>query len=256
MARTMLIHCNVPQSLWAQAVSTAVHILNRSPTSSLAGITPFEAYFGRKPDVSYFWVFGCDAYVHIPKVQRGKFDEKSKKVIFVGYNAVSTGYRLYDSDFDAIIVGRDVVFDELSSLEGADSSLDMLGDPSDSFSPSSPPFSPSCDDVPVDGASDVGENPSQPLWARKTLEDLGVDVSTLELQPSSGPRCSQQLKDKASIANVLHTNYSLMLCVLVAQEPTNVGEALQQCVWREAMEVELASIEKNGTWELVPHPPS
>ena len=68
MAWTMLIHCNVPCSLWAEAVSTVVHILNRSPTSSLAGITPFEAYFGCKPDVSYFWVFGCDAYVHIPKV--------------------------------------------------------------------------------------------------------------------------------------------------------------------------------------------
>ena len=90
MARTMLAHRNVPHSLWAEAVSTAVHILNRSPTSSLAGITPFEAYFARKPDVSYFRVFGCDAYAHIPKAQREKFDEKSKKMMFVGYNAVST----------------------------------------------------------------------------------------------------------------------------------------------------------------------
>ena len=81
-------------------------------------------------------------------------------MIFVSYNAISTGYRLYDFDFDAIIVSRDVIFDELPSLEGIDSSLDMLGDPSDSFSPSSPPLSPSCDDVPVDGVSNVGENPS------------------------------------------------------------------------------------------------
>ena len=148
--------------------------------------------------------------------------------MFVGYNAVSTRYRLFDSKSDAIIVSRDVIFGEISSLKGADSSLDMLGDPSDSFSPSSPPLSPSCDDVPIDGVSDVDGNPSWPLWARKTLEDSGVDVSTLELQPSGGPRRSQQLKDKASIADVLHTNYSLMLCVLVAQEPTSVGEALQQ----------------------------
>ena len=98
---------------------------------------------------------------------------------------------MYDSDFDAIIVSRDVVFDELSSSEGANSSLDMLRDPLDSFSPSSPPLSPSCDDVHVDGVLDVGDNPSWPLWARKTLKDSGVDVPTLELQPSSGPRCSQ-----------------------------------------------------------------
>ena len=34
MARTMLAHRNVSHSLGAEVVSTAVHILNRSPTSS------------------------------------------------------------------------------------------------------------------------------------------------------------------------------------------------------------------------------
>ena len=128
MARTMLAHKNVSHSLWAKAVSTAVHILNRAPTSSVfAGMTPFEAYFGSKPDVSYFCVFGCDAYAHIPKVQRGKFDEKSKKLMFIGYNLVSTGYRLFDPDTETINVSRDVVFDEASYsyLEGVDSSLDF-----------------------------------------------------------------------------------------------------------------------------------
>ena len=67
----------------------------------------------------------------------------------------------------------------------------MLGDPSNSFSPSSLALSPSCDDVPIDGVLDVDGNPSQPLWARKTLEDSGVDVSTLELQPSGCPHHSQ-----------------------------------------------------------------
>ena len=228
MARTMLAHQNVPNSLWAKAVLTAVHILNRSPTLSLAGITPFEAYFARKPDVSYFRVFGCDAYAHIPKAQREKFDEKSKKMIFVGYNAVSTGYRLYDSDRDVISVSRDVIFDELSSSEGADSSLDMLGDPSDSFSPSSPPLSPSFDDVHVDdGVLDVVDVPSRPLWACKTLEASGVDVFTLDVQASGGPRCSQELQNTASIGEFLHSNYSLILHVLVAQDPSHVGEALQ-----------------------------
>ena len=91
-------------------------------------------------------------------------------MMFVGYNAVSTGYRLYDSDKDVISVSRDVIFDELSSSKGVDSSLDMLGDPSDSFSPSSPPLSPSFDDVHVDdGDSNVVDVLSRPLWACKTL---------------------------------------------------------------------------------------
>ena len=111
--------------------------------------------------------------------------------MFVGYNAISIGYMLYDFENDAISVSKDVVFDEHSSSKGANSSLDMRGDPSDRLSPSSPPHSLSFDDVPNDdGVLDVDGNPSRPLWARKTLEDLGVDVSTLELHPLGGPPCS------------------------------------------------------------------
>ena len=90
------------------------------------------------------------------------------------------------------------------------------------------PLSPSFDDVHVDdGDSDVVDVPSRPLWARKTLEALGVDVSTLDVQASSGPRRSQRLRNTASIGELLHSNYSLMLRVLVAQDPSHVGEALQ-----------------------------
>ena len=69
--------------------------------------------------MSYFRVFGCDAYVHVPKNQREKLDERSKGHIFVGYNLISMGYRLYDLDLDDIIVNCDVIFDEISNLERA-----------------------------------------------------------------------------------------------------------------------------------------
>ena len=100
--------------------------------------------------------------------------------MFVGYNAISTRYKLYNSKNDAISISKDVVFDEHSSSKGADSSLDMLCNPFDSFSPSSPPHYPSFDDVPHDdGVLDVVDVTSHPLWARKTLEDSGVDVLLL-----------------------------------------------------------------------------
>lgn len=91
MARAMLEHRELPRSLWAEAASTSVHIINRSPTAALHKTTPYEVYFGRKHDVSHFRVFGWDAYVHVAKKQRGKLDSKSQKMIFVGYNTVSKG---------------------------------------------------------------------------------------------------------------------------------------------------------------------
>ena len=52
MARSMLYHANLPQNLWAEAVSTAAYLRNRCPTSSFKGATPYERWFGVKPDVN------------------------------------------------------------------------------------------------------------------------------------------------------------------------------------------------------------
>ena len=113
-------------------------------------------------------------------------------MIFVGYTTISIGYTLCNFENDAMSVSKDVVFDEHSPLEGIDSSLDLLGDLFDSFSPSSTLHSPSFDDVPIDdGVLDFVDITSYPLWARKTLEDSGVVVSTLELQAFGGPHHSQ-----------------------------------------------------------------
>ena len=55
----------------------------------------------------------------------GIFDEKSKQMMFIGYNPVSTtGYRLYDRDTGSVCVSRDVIFDESPHPEGVDSSQD------------------------------------------------------------------------------------------------------------------------------------
>lgn len=42
MAQSMMKSMNVPDVFWGEAVMTIVYILNRSPTKSVAGITPHE----------------------------------------------------------------------------------------------------------------------------------------------------------------------------------------------------------------------
>ncbi len=69
-ARSMLFHSNTPTELWAEVVNTVVYLRNRSPTTALDGITPYECLFNRKPDVANLRVFGCVAFVHIPVNQR------------------------------------------------------------------------------------------------------------------------------------------------------------------------------------------
>jgi len=75
----MLADSRLPQRFWAEALSTKVYLVNRSPTKALEGITPHEAWSGIKPDVSSLCVFGCSVYAHVPKVERHKLDSKTRK---------------------------------------------------------------------------------------------------------------------------------------------------------------------------------
>jgi hypothetical protein len=64
-------------------VSTAVFILNCSPTKALKGQTPFEA-------------FGCIGHVKNVKPGLGKLEDRSTPMVFLGYEEGSQAYRLYD----------------------------------------------------------------------------------------------------------------------------------------------------------------
>ena len=76
--------------------------------------TPFEAWYGKKPTVSRLRVFGCSAYVHVPRDERKKLDPKAKKCILLGYGTARKGYRLYNQDTSRIVHSQDVIFNEFS----------------------------------------------------------------------------------------------------------------------------------------------
>ena len=63
----MLSGAKLGQEFWAEAVETSFYLVNRSPSSALEDKTPQEVWTGKKPSISHLSVFGCDAYVHVPK---------------------------------------------------------------------------------------------------------------------------------------------------------------------------------------------
>ena len=112
-ARSMVAHAALSNIFWAEAISTAAYVRNRLPTMALKeNETPCERWYGRKPDVSHFRVFGCMAYAHVPDNERRKLDKKSKKIRFVGYSLTSKGYRLFDETNQKMYIRRDVEFNE------------------------------------------------------------------------------------------------------------------------------------------------
>ncbi|MCO5591578.1 hypothetical protein L7F22_045565 [Adiantum nelumboides] len=201
-----------------------------APLLMLCRICPlFQAYYGRKPTVSHFRVFGCSAFVHIPKEKRQKLDFKSRKLLFLGYSAESDAYRLYDPDTRTTTVSRDVVFDEsfITSAEGAAAQpIPILPPPSLLDPPASPVITPSTShpvpliqppDVSPDHAlsdsdsdldvadayPEVDSAPPRwekriPGWLYSTVASSGV--TELSMPPPAGlPRCSARLQKRGQV---------------------------------------------------------
>ena len=76
MARSMLSEYNVSQSFWAKAINMACYCSNRLYCHSLKEKTPYEILNGRKPNIAYFWVFGCKCYILKKGTRLSKFEKK------------------------------------------------------------------------------------------------------------------------------------------------------------------------------------
>ena len=76
---------------------------------SAKGKTPYEAWTGKKPDVSHFREFGCDIWVLDENKNRSKLAPKLEKMIFTeGSKAV----RYWDKGMRNIKVLRNISFNE------------------------------------------------------------------------------------------------------------------------------------------------
>jgi hypothetical protein len=98
-----------------EAIDTARYLVNMSPSLVLFDVTLNEVCLGKRPSVSHLKVFGCDAFVHVPKEKRSKLDKKAIKCIFIGYKEGMKGYKLWDPTSRRTMYSRDVVFRELGS---------------------------------------------------------------------------------------------------------------------------------------------
>ena len=146
--RSLLFYANLSHKFWGEALSTAAYLHNRSPTKAVKGMTPYEAWTGEKPKVDHLRIFGCQAFVHVPKDERKKLDSKSKKCILMGYGTTTKGYRLYDPLKKRVVYSRDVIFNEQKcGLEESTQHeprkyvyLEYSDEPSDTTSSTEPPL--------------------------------------------------------------------------------------------------------------------
>ena len=70
MATCMIEARGLSPKLWPESISCAAHIQNRAFHKSVKAKTPFEAWFGQKPNVLNFRIFETRAWARIPSEKR------------------------------------------------------------------------------------------------------------------------------------------------------------------------------------------
>src|SRR5437762_7702582 len=108
--KAIIAEAKLDKRLWMEIADTVVYLKNHSPTSAVE-TTPYELWYGTKPNLSHLRIIGSTAYVHVPKEKRTKLDTHSHKGILVGYGGTNQ-YKVWDLTRNDVVVSRDVVFIE------------------------------------------------------------------------------------------------------------------------------------------------
>nr|GEZ23777.1 retrovirus-related Pol polyprotein from transposon TNT 1-94 [Tanacetum cinerariifolium] len=123
-ARTMLTFANLPLFLWAKAIASACFTQNRLISHKHFDKTPYELINKRKPNIKFFYVFGCRCYLLNDYDDVGKFKAKGDIRVFVRYSKESAAFRVYNKRTRKIHESVNVNFVEISELASKQFSLE------------------------------------------------------------------------------------------------------------------------------------
>ena len=262
MARCLLEEAQLPHRYWEYAVLMAVYIRNGTPTRANADQkSPFEVLFGELPNLKEMTKFGARCMVHVPDERRGKLDAKAHPCIFLGYVSGAKAAVFEDVKSGRRFISRDSV--EVTSPPGgaplqtgpredADDLVDTIiardlgphsGPPPSRNGPNRPPELTS--DHMTEYSREIGCDPQS---------DLATAGKHPESQPSGKRSLPRRSTRERRTPNFLHWEYARAVTEKSTLEPASAHEALRDAEWRSSMGNEIRSLQRNGTWDLVPLP--
>nr|GEV63984.1 putative ribonuclease H-like domain-containing protein [Tanacetum cinerariifolium] len=95
-ARTMMIFSKASMFLWVEVVATTCYTQNRSLIHTHHHKTPYELVHNKKPNLTFFRVFGALCYPTNDSEDLGKLQPIADTGIYVGYAPSMKGYRIYN----------------------------------------------------------------------------------------------------------------------------------------------------------------
>jgi hypothetical protein len=217
---------------------TANYTRNRTPATA-HGKTPWEAFHGKKPNVSHLRVFGPPVYMHVPKELRDKLEPVSEKGRFLRYEPDAKAYRILRERDSRVIVSRDVIVDErlaVAEKPGVEIDMEMEEDAAEAFLPATQRR---VRRVEMEPQSDVPENPRREIVG---VEAAAKDVGgQLENEEQRGVR-RNHVRERRKPGEWYRANLASSKDGAYARDPMTYKEALAGAdadLWRKAMDEEM-----------------
>jgi hypothetical protein len=83
----MLDEYKTPDQFWAEAINTACYSINRLYLHRILKKTSYELLTGKKPNISYFRVFGSKCFILVKRGRKSKFAPKAVEGFLLGYDS-------------------------------------------------------------------------------------------------------------------------------------------------------------------------
>jgi hypothetical protein len=124
----MLDECKTLDRFWAEAINTACYFINRLYLHRILKKTSYELLTGKKPNVSYFRVFGSKCFILVKRGRKSKFAPKAVEGFLLGYDSNTRAYRVFKKSTGLVEVSCDILFDETNGSQVEQVDLDELDD--------------------------------------------------------------------------------------------------------------------------------
>lgn len=256
-ARTMLCAKGLPKKLWAEAVQTAVFVLNRTGKSNEPGKTPFETWTGKQYNLNELRTFGTPVFVHIPKEKRRKWDSKGEKGIMVGYGQDVKGYRIFFQNKNRVDVKRDIVFLEEERENNTKCVVMECEKITEEKEKEDKLLNESLGQV-ISNECEQNSGQSDETLCASTDSDISMYAPCTSDEGSSHEEDGSPSPQQRSTR--VRKQTSFYKCNLVSteeSEPQTYQEAMKRqdaSKWQEAIDRELETLNENNTWEVCEKP--
>ena len=105
-------------------VNTACYSSNHLYCHPMMEKTPYELLNGRKPNITYFRVFGYKCYILKKGTRLSKFEKECDEGFLLGYSTTSKAYRVWNLASGTLEEVHDVKFDETKGSQDEDENHD------------------------------------------------------------------------------------------------------------------------------------